>query len=76
MANVEEPVEDLFKIQSEAAPAANAGKCLGQHLEDGGGLGDGGELGDGGKMVENVIDWQLRSSSTPQKVRVLRKGSD
>ena len=63
MANVEEPVEDLFKIQSEAAPAANAGKCLGQHLEDGGGLGDGGEMvgrwrGDGGEMGENLIDCQ------------------
>ena len=54
MANVEEPVEDLFKIQSGAAPAATAGKCLGHHLEDGGGLGDGGDMvgrwwGDGRK---------------------------
>ena len=52
--NSEEPVEDLFNIQSEAAPAATAGKCLGHHLEDGGGLGDGGDMvgrwwGDGRK---------------------------
>ena len=52
----EEPVEVIFKIQSEAAPAATAGKCLGQHLEDGGGLGDGGEMVLGWEMVGS---WEM-----------------
>ena len=38
MANDEEPVENLFKIQSEADRAATVGKCMRQLLEDGGGL--------------------------------------